>query len=442
MADLQPLAPADLLIDEENPRISQPNAGQQRALQTLAQHLDRKLVVLAGHIVQHGIDPSTLPIVMPVLGMPVRYIVLEGNRRLAALRALENPESVAEAVTPKVLKALRRLSRQYQDNPIETVNCIVMKDREAARPWIELRHTGANDGAGVMSWGADEAARFKARSGVREPHTQALDFLQQRGDLTPEVRRKLPTTSLKRLLETPDVRSRLGVEVQRGVLSLLADEAAVARALMHVVNDLTSGRTKVSDIYTTGQRQKYAKELPTDVVVKPTVKSGHGVAASSSASPATAKRKAARRATVRKRDRLIPKDCVLNIPTGRIQDIEGELRKLSLEDTTNAVSVLFRVFVELSVDAYLTDHPISGVTDDDKLRKKIEKVSLDLEAKRKLNKQQARAIRSANMDHSFLAPGVNQMNDYIHNEHIFPSPSDLRAAWNSVQPFVAAMWTP
>ena len=104
--------------------------------------------------------------------------------------------------------------------------------------------------------------------------------------------------------------------------------------------------------------------------------------------------------------------------------------------------MLFRVFLELSVDAYIDDHPIAGLTNDDKLRKKVEKVSIDLEARKKLNKHQARAIRSANMEHSFLAPGVNTMNDYVHNEHIFPSPSDLRAAWNSMQPFITAMWTP
>ena len=64
MPETLPIRPADLLIDEENPRISQPNAGQNKAHQSLAQHQQRKLQMLARDIVQNGLNPSELPIVM------------------------------------------------------------------------------------------------------------------------------------------------------------------------------------------------------------------------------------------------------------------------------------------------------------------------------------------------------------------------------------------
>jgi hypothetical protein len=250
----------------------------------------------------------------------------------------------------------------------------------------------------------------------------------------------VPATTLERIVKTPVVRSKLGIEVQKGTLALLADEKVVAKALMHVVKDLLSGKTRVGDVYTSAQREKYARNLPADVIVTPTITSGQGTAAVGT--PGTTKRgRAAKGRRQRKRDRLIPTDCVLNITVRRIRDIEVELRRLSLEDHTNAVSVLFRVFLELSVDEYITNNPQTGVNIDTKLRVKVEKVANDLETKKKIDKQQARAIRSANMDQSFLAPGVNTMNDYIHNVHIFPAPSDLRAHWNSLQPFIAAMWT-
>ncbi len=232
MPETIPIRPADLLIDEENPRLSEPNAGQHEAQRALAQHLGKKLTALAVDIVNYGLNPSDLPIVMPHASNPSRYVVLEGNRRLAALRALENPESLADAISGDVLTKIRKLSKEYQKNPIDEVTCTVVKVREEARHWVELKHTGLNDGAGLFPWGSDEIARWLARLGKPpQPHTQALDFLQKRGDLTPELRRRVPATSLKRLIETPEVREKLGLELQNGTLYLLADTARIAPRL-------------------------------------------------------------------------------------------------------------------------------------------------------------------------------------------------------------------
>ena len=265
VAETLHIAPADLVLDSENPRLSQSHVGQRQTLQQMATLLQQKLSAMAGDIVDHGLDPSTIPIVMRLSGSPTRYVVLEGNRRLAAIRVLENSESVAGAVTTTVLSKLRRHSRRYQDNPIDTMPCVVAKDRDEARHWIELRHTGLNAGAGTMPWGSDEAARFRARSRPREIHLQALDFLSERGDLSAEDRREVPVTSFKRLLGTPQVRAKLGLDLIDGQLSVLADNSKIAKALMHVVNDLSSGKVKTADIYTSEDRQQYARDLPRSV---------------------------------------------------------------------------------------------------------------------------------------------------------------------------------
>jgi hypothetical protein len=437
MPELTSIPPADLLIDELNPRLSSPNAGQHKALNGLAHHLGQKLAVLAADLVQHGSDPSTLPIVMP-LGS--RYVVLEGNRRLAAIRTLENPDSIAASVLPGVLKQIRKLSKSYQSNPIEALQCVVVQDRDEARHWMELRHTGEHGGAGVLKWSADEIDRFKARSGHAPLQTQVLDFLQKRGDLTEDARREVPTSSLKRLLQTPAVRTRLGLELTNKEISLLGDEARVAKALMYVIKDLASGKTKVSDIYTKEQRDKYASNIPADLAVPATQPSGHGVAASAAGTgtkpkPTTGK-------LPKKRDKLIPRDCVLNIPTGRARDIEVELRKLSLEAHTNAVGVLFRVFLELTVDSFIEKATPPGVTVDSALQKKMEATASNLIAAKRLTPKQAIPVRRACQKDSFLAPSITLMHQYVHNPYVFPAPGDLRSNWDSLQPFVAAVWAP
>src|SRR5438105_2771330 len=108
---------SNLLIDSENPRLSKPNVGQREALRELAEDQQSKLLKLATHIVTNGPNQSELPIVMAA-GDRRRYIVLEGNRRLAALRGLENPDSLTGAVFPTILTGFRKLSPQYEQNPV------------------------------------------------------------------------------------------------------------------------------------------------------------------------------------------------------------------------------------------------------------------------------------------------------------------------------------
>lgn len=441
MADIRSIAPSNLLVDAENPRLSKPNEGQREAMRALAKLMSRKILALAKDIVEKGLNPADLPIVMPANDRENRYVVLEGNRRLVALKALENPDSFVGALDSGALSSMRTLARRYQDSPIDSIQCWAVKDRPDAEHWIKLRHTGENEGAGIVPWGGDEASRFRARGGSKDLSTQALDYLERHNALTPEERSKVPATSLRRLLGTPEVRDKLGLDLQDGELRVRADDKKVAKALKHVTADLASeDGTKVKDIYTKDQRKAYAVGLPKSIVVKP--QKGNGRSIESSAAKSQAKTKGTQKSKqARPRDTLIPRDCVLGITHLRIRAIESELRSLSLDSFTNAVSVLFRVFIELSVDEYIGEHALT-CGDRTPLWQKLKMVLNDLLSRRKLTTQQAKPVRKAMVKNSYLGPSIDLMHDYIHNQHVFPAPSDLRAHWSSLQPFVIAMWSP
>ena len=175
-------------------------------------------------------------------------------------------------------------------------------------------------------------------------------------------------------------------------------------------------------------------------MVTPILKSGEGVDIGTDV-PDQKKRKPVKLGHRPLRTMLIPNDCVLDITDSRIHDIAKELRRLGLNHYTNAVSVLFRVFVELSADSYVQRVGLN-VEPSNKLSVKLQNVVNDLVSRKKLNRQQAKPVRRALQKDSFLAPSVVLFNEYVHNQYMFPMPTDLRASWDSLQPFITAIWAP
>lgn len=449
----------NLRLDPTNPRLASATSGQAETLRAIATHQGPKLRMLARDIVRYGTNPSELSIVLE--RADESFTVLEGNRRLSAILALANPDSIDGAVSSPVLTAMRDLSEEYVKEPIEELHCVIVEDENEARHWLELRHTGELGGAGLSPWGADEAQRFRARSGQPlRVHTQALDFLQGRGDITAEERSNIPTTTLRRLLEAPDVRAKLGIQWSNRTLTLLASPDLVARALLYVISDITTGGLRVGDVYTKERRTAYAQELPEDIVVTPDSTSrdrapaqgpmadrvtstqndlGEAGEGDSAPRPPSTHREPQR--SPGPRDRLIPEDCRLRIDDERLRDIEQELRVLSLDRHANAISVLFRVFIELSADAYIERVGLARPSpEQDTLASKLQAIADHLVEHQKLTPDEATPVRRAAQRDSFLAPSVKLVQQWVHNRHVFPAPSDLRAHWNNLQPWFVAVW--
>ena len=81
---------ADLFINNSNPRFN-PVEDQVEAFEAMILDQKDKLVSLAEHIVENGLNPLEKILVSEING---KYVVQEGNRRIAALNFLNNPNLI------------------------------------------------------------------------------------------------------------------------------------------------------------------------------------------------------------------------------------------------------------------------------------------------------------------------------------------------------------
>ncbi len=139
-----------------------------------------------------------------------------------------------------------------------------------------------------------------------------------------------------------------------------------------------------------------------------------------------------------KRSHLIPPEVHYSIRDKWLNAIYRELRELVLADNRNAAAVLFRVFVELSIELYLERHRVP-YHENDKLPKKAEHAIQHMNGEKWANKDAVKGIQAGiSSQHNPLS--FNTFNAYVHNRHFHPSPPELATAWDNVQPFLDVLF--
>lgn len=452
MPEIVEIALSDLLLDGENARLAEEQDSQPDIALSLADQQGSKLINLASDIVDKGLDPSTLPIVVPTGDQKKRYRVLEGNRRVLALKALETPGLISDALTQNNRSKLYRLSEAYAADPIAYVPAVLFDEADQAEHWIRTRHTGLNEGVGLAEWGSEEKDRFESRKGKRSVALQVLDFVKTHGYLSDDAEKadtKI-STSLKRLLGTPDVRNALGVKKVEGRLYATYPLEEVAKSLTRVVDDLLTRQINVTDIYHANQRLDYISSLDEDSLPKPDTALKTAQALDDLTMgvppqhPPPTKKRSRRKKRMQPRTALIPKDCDLDVSQPRTNAIYVELLQINIEEFPNAVAVLLRVFLELSVDHYCISQSVMSENEirNAPLAKRIKEAATHLKGAGTIDAGLEKAMQRVADGSRLLAASTVTFNQYVHNAYAHPSGADLRSAWDELQPFMEALWPP
>jgi hypothetical protein len=438
---------ARLRVNSKNPRLPGEPATQRDAFAEMVDDQHGRIVALANHIVSYGLNPAQRFLVVADDNNEDEFVVLDGNRRLVALKALEHPESFRGLLTDPELRLLKGAADAYQ--PIVDVPCVVFESAEDADLWIELLHEGESGGVGHVNWSAQQKARFLARRGSKAPHVQVLDFVAEQGGLHGEALRRYqrgtyPVSTLKRILLTPEVRDRMGIEYRDGRVRTRHSRSEVLKGLGRIANDVGSGTIKVGDVFKRGDRLRYVEAIPASDVPDSKAESDAFSyledAPAKVARASTSSKRVSERARSSSRTHLIPRDFTASIPVPRINDIYLELKgRLRVDETPNAAGVLFRVFVELSVDDFIERNVVLVPSKEPTLTHKVTAAADFMAAKRMLTPKQLFGIREAvkNPEKGNL---VTNLNALVHNRDFTVGPMDLKALWDRVGLFVAALW--
>lgn len=367
------LSVASLHLDPKNPRLGRETTA--RAPREIIQYLfdhDRAIDV-AESISIRGYFPNEPLLAVHEEG---RYVVVEGNRRLAALKALREPGLLEGSPARQV----ERLAKRIADiKSIAGVPVTIAPSRRATDRLLAARHVGTP----ILPWQAENRASFildKLSEGYTNEEvqsqlgfsvadiqharqTRAIADMARSIELPEEIKAKLDSpraklfTTIERVFDSSVGREYLRVkpDAEHGLRGTTT-KAAFTKIFTKLVKDVALGKASSRTLNTNENIKDYFKSW--DATDYPDEKPGTFIPADIITGKSVASAVGARREPPRAKHKaewktVLPKDLRVVCGSARLVDIRRELTKLSREEFPNAGAVLLRVFFELACLDYL-----------------------------------------------------------------------------------------
>lgn len=463
----------DIYLDSENPR-HDPIIDQQDIIKQLL--ADEQVVNLAKDIAEVGAT-SPIELIAVMKSANNHYIALEGNRRVCALKLLNDPE---QAPKDKVI-LFKEIQKNAKNIP-EEVNVVIFDNRRDADIWLDRRHLGQQGGIGVKPWDSTQKTRRNAHQEkeTRDQNILAhalLDYAKKYNIIGEYPKRVLTTAT--RYLGNPEFRAEIGIVSERSnsivkinvlhenfdkflhrfCLDLIEGKEVTSRSNLpersmylqklkadgYLTNDRVSPRLLSDrDIFfandsrnnapTEKQKPNYDQEYlsspdNTNNNVKPITTNQHNV----TKPPSTTH-------DPDKRPYILPSSFKVATNNPILRRIAQEMKEIAVEDHPLAVALITRAFLEstylLFVEATTGKYPSGQQT-----HVVIQKVCDILEKERQLlTKTQINALSSlkklAANQHSPLSPQT--LGGFAH-AGAYPDFISLKREFNNIAPIIEYM---
>lgn len=376
------------------------------------------------------------------------YIVLDGNRRVTCLKLLNNP-----TLSPNEnwLKFFQKQAAHFKGGVVDaSVVCRIETDLDYIDEILYRRHTGSQNGIGQSQWDDIAKANFVERSGKKTKVNLAeeIEDILKKANLVDDDF-SLPRSNLNRLLSGQSQRNRVGISLKQNKITFTHTPEIVLMGLKKIAEDLGSGKIILKNIWDVQDKNKYLNSLSSNNHLPkvanaleeflefkyPYPKAQEVKKSKSSKDEHKPSKKPAPSFDPATRSTLIPQGFEYNLPKSpklnRILAIWSELEhKLIFDNHTNAIAVLFRVLLELSIEHYASTVGVE-LHQKDRMKIRFGKITEHQLAEGLLDKKDMDAYKKFANTEPLLS--AHTMNQYVHSSNFSPSPEHLRPMWGNVQ---------
>lgn len=446
----QKISIASLRLRNQNPRFPDKyfNKSEKELIKYICENKDFKIEELARSIVE---DRKLLQLEnMVVYKDQNEYIVIEGNRRLVVYKLLQNPDLLEKSLLKEKIIAW---SREYPIGKSFLVDCIVSINMSDCQQYVERKHMNGNN---EVNWGEQERTHYNYRIGkannkekFKAEVAKTIKQLDMPDLFKEQVLGVWCVTNLRRIIDSSVARDEYGISIDVDG-NLKINDPDFSRKLKIIIwnvlekKDFQGNKLNSRTLNSNTQIKEYLKSitLQDEKRVDQEIINSKTVGIFWDHTIKIQKNKRYNKIYPKSTSRcyLIPKTCMLNIENPpKINNIYRELRdNLLLDDTKNAtpnaVAVLFRVFLETSLDFFWEKKNWKTFNKNEKMSSKVSKITDFMEREAIATKAQLTAIKRvvANNNH-FLS--INDFHSYVHSYKTQPTSSDLKVTWDNLEEF-------
>lgn len=443
----------NIYLDPENPRHeSLPNE------QAIIRHLLAKDEIrnLAKDIAATG---STSPIELMALVKHDKvkngYYVVEGNRRVCALKLLDDPDKAGSNKDSQYFSSLAKNIQQ----PITKVAAVVFETREQAQRWVALRHSGEQKGIGTKAWNSKQKSRFSLKTRGSDVNSQAvlaIEYAREKNLLSNSQLDNIGITTITRFLSNPVMRNALGLCNGNDLLIQVPTHEFDRSVTRLLTDSLSPEKTGVSSRSKAEERKNYAQKLMQEGVAatqygfaphepgspespKPTTtpssvpqmeeeSQSNPESNASTSNPTETTTRGRNNQHPDKRTYVISGSFKAKISDKTLRRLFHELKTLDAKTFSFAATHLLRAVLEKSASLYLS---AKGIEPQEKLNKKADQLAALLQEEG-MTSRDLKYLRTIAHSHRDSLESPDTLGHYIHGGAV-PSPSYVFRYWDNLE---------